>query len=85
MIDLTSMTTLNLKIKLTKNQDFPFFVSDKNFNNYFWIVLGPLNDVGYYKAIFLGNYNYHPFQYTGRIFLADFEKIDVKKVILTFD
>ena len=82
------MNTLSLKIdnRLNKRQKFPFFVVDKQGFGYFWIVNGPVkNRRGYYKATFLGNSDFFPFEHIGEIRLSAYKKIERTRVVLNFD
>ena len=84
------MTTINIKVNgnLNEGKKYPFFVIDTDERGLIWMVTGPAkNKREYYKATFLGNDNYHPFQYQGEIRLCKYEykKIERTRVVLQFD
>ena len=85
------MTTIHIKIKypLISGAKYPFFVTQKGDEDYFWMVTekcqGQLGRDGYYKATFLGNSNYYPFQYKGEILLTNYKVIKNSRVVLQFD
>jgi hypothetical protein len=83
------MTTINIRVH--KDLDgasdgvYPYFVVNKLNSGYFWIVTGPVpNKRNYCYATFLGNADYHPFQYKGEIWMKQYKKIERTRVVLNF-
>ena len=85
------MTTIHIKVKvpLVEGHKLPVFATASEDNGYFWLVTdkcqGTRGQQGYYKATFLGNSDYHPFQYHGEIRLKDYKLVEKARVVLQFD
>ncbi len=85
------MTTIHIKVKvpLIEGHKLPMFVISRNVDGYLWLVTekcsGLAGKEGYYKATFLGNSKYHPFQHRGEIQLKNYKIIEKSRVVLQFD
>ncbi len=79
------MKSITIDIKHFENAEFPYFVARIDNPKSIWMIKARGDKRGDYKATYLGNDDYYPFQYmTDSFCQSGFKKIGRARVILNF-